>query len=149
MTRVLGVVLSSVLLLSVCSTASGQSENSVRGAIESLQTQVDALRKQLAAIRTFEIIFRDLTTGVVLAPGETAVRVLACPLGEVVVTGGYNSFPADVLQIVLNAPFIDAGSHAPLALSGWRVDFYNPGTVTVAVNVRLSVSCTPGNGRVE
>jgi hypothetical protein len=116
--------------------AQDQSESSVRATLRSLQAQIDELHKS-----QFEVVFRDESRHLVLAPGETAVFAVTCQDGEVVVAGGYNSSPSELLQIVLNTPFFD-GVH-----SGWRVDFHNHTDTEATVDTRVTLSCTKGVGR--
>ena len=138
------LVLSSVLTLIQAPVASAH-ERSVRAEIRSLQHQIDELRDQLARLTPsrFEITFRGLQRTVQLAPGATEVVALGCQDGEVAVTGGYNSNPQEIAQIVLNGPFFD-GVH-----SGWRVDFHNPTDATVTLDLAMGVGCTKGVGRGE
>ena len=125
--------------------AHAQASNSVPAQIQALQNEIDNLGNQVAqlAAAPFEVVFRDSQRTVQLAPGATEVFALGCQAGEVVVTGGYNSNPSELLQIVLNGPFFD-GVH-----SGWRVDFHNPTDTTATVDLRISVGCTQGRGRGE
>jgi hypothetical protein len=91
------------------------------------------------------VTFRDAQRGAVLAPGETLVTAAACEAGEVVVTGGYsaNADPTATLRVTLNTFFFDGQS------SGWRTDFYNHGSASVAVSVRVNYACARGRGFSE
>jgi len=139
------LILSSSFTLVQAPVVNAHDNQSVRAEIRSLQNQINQINRQLAGLvpSQFEVVFRDSQRTVHLAPGATEVVALGCQNGEVVVTGGYNSNPQEIMQIVLNGPFFD-GVH-----SGWRVDFHNPSDSTVTVDLAVSVGCTKGVGRGE
>jgi hypothetical protein len=143
--NVIVLALSSSFTLIEGPVVNAHESQSVRAEIRALQNQINQIDRQLAGLTPsqFEIVFRDLQRTVQLAPGATEVVALGCQNGEVVVTGGYNSNPQEIMQIVLNGPFFD-GVH-----SGWRVDFHNPSDATVTVDLAVSVGCTKGVGRGE
>jgi hypothetical protein len=87
-----------------------------------------------------QVIFRDVTRDAFLNPRESLVVVASCQDGEVVIGGGFNFNPENVLRVTLNSAFFD-GVH-----SGWRVDLLNAGDTTALVSVRVGSQCSKGTG---
>jgi hypothetical protein len=86
------------------------------------------------------VIFRDVQRQALVSPGEELIVAVGCENGEVVISGGYSTDPADPLRVTLNAPFFD-GQH-----SGWRVDFLNVKDMAATLSARVTVSCMQGTG---
>jgi len=129
----------------ICLLTAGQvSADDDHGRLRLLQQQINAISAQLSALQAqsggLQIIFRDAQGDAVLNPGERLTVVASCKDGEVVVSGGFNFNPNDILRVTLSSPFFD-GVH-----SGWLVDFLNAGGTTAAVTTRVISECTKGTG---
>ena len=83
------------------------------------------------------VVLREYTRTLELAPGESGFVASACLLGETVLGGSPTSWSPDVTQTASHI-FFDG------TRGGWAVEYRNDGAEPVSVYAVTGALCTPG-----
>jgi hypothetical protein len=83
------------------------------------------------------VVLREYTRTMELAPGETVLVASACLLGETVLGGSPTSWSPGPTQIASHIFFDGTGG-------GWAVEYRNDGTEPVQLYASTGAVCTPG-----